>query len=380
MDETSRPMDWLADPDQDASVMSAWERLVVDGNSRTGILRGVVDNSWHRCLDGHVDPGAVRAPPPLEEGHLLDLRTKNDRLIHACVPLIQQTREFLSQTGTILLLTDPDGMILELAGDTRIVEPAGEVRLLPGCKWTEFNCGTNAIGTALALRQPVQIHGSEHFCAGIKRWTCSATVIRDPLDGTVLGVLDVSGLARTYSQHSLAFIVSMAGPIESRLVKLAMERRMRLMERCVAYCSGRSDGVVVVDEYGRLVRANPQAADGFGRLGLTGVLDTAFPIPDIGKIADSARPEAPAWLRSAQIERVMERGDTLGFMLIAPAVAPRIALSRDAKASVEPDTALAFARIIGTSPVVRAAVQKAQQLAKATVPILLLGETGVGKG
>src|SRR5258707_1121226 len=88
-----------------------------------------------------------------------------------------------------------DEQAVELAGDMRIVEPAGEVRLLPGCKWTEFNCGTNAIGTALALRQPVQIHGSEHFCAGIKRWTCSATVIRDPLDGTVLGVLDVSGLA-----------------------------------------------------------------------------------------------------------------------------------------------------------------------------------------
>ena len=379
MTVTATPMDWFSSPEQNDRVMAAWERLIEGGKSPGGVLRGVIDESWHRCLNGSVNPEAVGAPPPLQEGRLFDLRTMNDRLMHASVPLIQQTRDLLSQTGTILLLSDPDGMILELAGDTRIVEPAGEVHLIPGCNWNELSCGTNAIGTALALQQPVQIHGSEHFCAGIKQWTCSATVIRDPLDGAVLGVLDVSGLATTYSQHSLAFIVSMAGRIESRLGKLAMERRMSLMERCVAYCSGRSDGVVVVDEYGRLVRANPQAADGFGRLGLTGVLDTAFPIPDIGKIADSARPEAPAWLRSAQIERVMERGDTLGFMLIAPAVAPRIALSRDAKASVEPDTAPAFARIIGTSPVVRAAVQKAQQLAKATVPILLLGETGVGK-
>src|ERR1700724_878027 len=144
------------------------------------------------------------------------VRGREHHLMHASVPLIQQTREFLSQTGTILLLADPDGTILELAGDRRIIEPAGEGRLIPGCTWTEFSCGTNAIGTALALQQPVQIHGSEHFCAGIKQWTCSATVIRDPLDGTVLGVLDVSGLARTYSQHSLAFIVSMAGRIESR--------------------------------------------------------------------------------------------------------------------------------------------------------------------
>src|SRR6202166_418252 len=380
MDETSRPMDWLADPDQDASVMSAWERLVVDGNSRTGILRGVVDDSWHRCLDGHVDPGAVRAPPPLEEGQLLDLRTKNDRLIHACVPLIQQTREFLSQTGTILLLTDPDGMILELAGDTRIVEPAGEVRLLPGCKWTEFNCGTNAIGTALALRQPVQIHGSEHFCAGIKRWTCSATVIRDPLDGTVLGVLDVSGLARTYSQHSLAFIVSMAGRIESRFGKLALERRLRLVERRMAYCSGRTDGVVVVDECGRLVRANPQASAAFARLGVSGALDNAFPIPDIPRIAGgSMSPQSPGWLRLTRIERVTEGADTLGFMLIAPAASRRAASLSDAMPAADSTPRAAFSRIVGTSPALQTAIQKAQQLAKASVPVLLLGETGVGK-
>ncbi len=67
---------------------------------------------------------------------------------------------------------------------------------------------------ALQARRCAQIHsGLSGFCAGIKRWTCSATVIRDPLDGTVLGVLDVSGHAQTYNRHSLAFIVSMAGRI-----------------------------------------------------------------------------------------------------------------------------------------------------------------------
>ncbi|WP_242540007.1 sigma-54-dependent Fis family transcriptional regulator [Trinickia mobilis] len=380
MKETGTPMDWFSSPDRDASVMQAWERLIQGDNPPSGVIRGVVDDSWHRCLDGRVAPDSAGAPAPLEEGALFDLRVRNDRLMHASVPLIQQTREFLSQTGTILLLADPDGMILELAGDTRIVEPAGEVRLIPGCNWTELSCGTNAIGTALALQQPVQIHGSEHFCAGIKQWTCSATVIRDPLDGTVLGVLDASGLAQAYSQHSLAFIVSMAGRIEGRLGKFAMERRLRLMERCMAYCSGRTDGVVVVDECGRLVRANPQASAAFARLGASGALDNAFPIPDIARIAGGAMsPQSPAWLRLASIERVTEGADTLGFMLIAPAASRRPAALSDAMPAADSTSRAAFSRIVGTSPALRAAVQKAQQLAKASVPVLLLGETGVGK-
>ena len=380
MEERSTPMDWLADPDRDASVMSAWERLVLDGKSRTGILRGVVGDSWQRCVKGHVDPGTVCAPPPVEEERLLDLRTQNERLVHAGVPLIQQTRELLSQTGTILLLTDPEGMILELAGDTRIVEPAGEARLMPGCNWNEFSCGTNAIGTALALRQPVQIHGSEHFCAGIKRWTCSATVIRDSLDGTILGVLDVSGLARTYSPHSLAFIVSMAGRIEGQFAKLALERRLRLVERCMERCFGRADGVAVVDESGHLVRANSQATRAFARVGAPDRLENAFPVPDVARMADGiVPPRSPEWLRRVQIERIREGTDTLGFLLIVPAPSLRPAWLPDSKPDTEYKSAAAFSRIVGGSPELRAAVQKAQQLAKAKVSVLLLGETGVGK-
>jgi transcriptional regulator of acetoin/glycerol metabolism len=374
-------MDWFAKPGGDTSVEAAWECLIQGGNPSRDALRGVVDESWRRCLDGRVDPDTARAPPPLEEGPLFDLRVRNDHLMRASLPFIDQTREYLSQTGTILLLADPDGMILELAGDARIIEPAGEIHLVPGCTWDELSSGTNAIGTALALRQPVQIHGSEHFCAGIKRWTCSATVVRDPLDGTVLGVMDVSGLAQSYNRHSLAFIVSMAGRIESSLGKFAMERRLRLMARCWAYCSGRADGVIVVDDRGRLVTANPRAPVAFARLGISGALESAFPIPDIARIAaGSTSPQGGAeWLRLAGIETVSEGSEILGFMLIAPAVARRPALLSGLPPAVESTPAPAFSRIVGTSPALCVTIQKARQLAKASVPVLLVGESGVGK-
>ncbi|MGF6598408.1 transcriptional regulator of acetoin/glycerol metabolism [Paraburkholderia sp. GAS448] len=375
MKDSGKPMDWFSSPDRNASVMSAWERLIRDGESRSPIVRRVVGDSWHRCLDGRVDPGADRAPPPLEESRLFEFRAKNARLVDASLPLIEQTREFLSQSGTIMLLTDPGGMILELAGDSRTFEPAAEVHLIPGCNWTELTCGTNAIGTALALQHPVQIHGAEHFCAGIKRWTCSATVIRDPVDGTVLGVVDLSGLTQRYSEQSLALIVSIAGRIESRLEKRALERRLCLIERCMIY-PGRTDGMAVADERGRLVRANSQAAAAFVRLGVSGGLDQAFPIPDIAAIAQGAlSPHAPDWLHRVQIETIREGGDTLGYLLVVPAASRHPASLPDAQYKRAP----AFSRIVGNSPVLRAALQKAQQLAQARVPVLLLGETGVGK-
>jgi transcriptional regulator of acetoin/glycerol metabolism len=70
--------------------------------------------------------------------------------------------------------------------------------------WDELSSGTNAIGTALSLKAPVQVHAAEHFCAGIKPWSCSAVVLRDPASGEMLGVLDVSGTALSNPQSRLS--------------------------------------------------------------------------------------------------------------------------------------------------------------------------------
>ena len=380
MRRTSTSVDWFSSPDQDAGVMSAWERMIEGREPPASAVRAIVDASWQRCIDGRVDPGATSGPPPLDEDRVFDLRIRNRRLLDAIEPLIKQTRELLWQTETVLVLTDPNGTILDLAGDSRIVGPLGELRLIPGCNWTERTGGTNAIGTALALQQPVQIHSAEHFCIAMKRWTCAATVICDPQDGTVLGGIDVSGLAHTYSQHSFPFIVSLASRIESRLGRVTMERHLRLLENSLACCSGRTEGVAIVDEFGRLVKTNSQARAAFARLGVSGALEGVFPIPGIAAIAEGAAPpESSEWLRMARIERVKEGADTLGFMLIAPASSRLATLRSVPILTVGSERTQAFSGIIGKSSLLRAAIQKAQQLAKVAVPVLLLGETGVGK-
>jgi sigma-54 dependent transcriptional regulator, acetoin dehydrogenase operon transcriptional activator AcoR len=380
-EEVWRPVrgaDLLLDPDRESAVMSAWERLL-RGERSTDVVRRVVDDSWHRCLDARVDPAVRRAPPPLGEDRLVELRNDNDQLVVASLPLIEQGRDFLSQTETVMLLTDRGGTILQSAGDPRILEQVNEVRLIPGCNWREVSCGTNAIGTALSLEAPVQIHGAEHFCEGIKHWTCSAAVIRDPLDGSVLGAVDLSALAKNYSRHGLALIVSLAAQIETRLAKSAAERRYRLLERCIGELN-RADPVIVIDHLGRLVKSSAHGPAALARLGASGRLEQSFPIPDIAAIADGRVPDRmPDWLRRVQIEAIKDGNEILGYLLAMPAkpgllVDLRYARAEDA--SVRPPV---FSQIVGESQALLEALQKARQLARTSVSVLLYGETGVGK-
>jgi N-methylhydantoinase A/oxoprolinase/acetone carboxylase beta subunit len=62
-----------------------------------------------------------------------------------------------------------------------------EINLAVGGHWNEEVIGTNAIGTAIATCAPVQIYASEHFCLDVKRWTCAAAPVLDPVSRCLLG-------------------------------------------------------------------------------------------------------------------------------------------------------------------------------------------------
>ena len=119
-------------------------------------------------------------------------------------------RDFLAETETIMILTDPNGMILGVEGDPR-VEAAADIHL--GRKQLEqLICRTAR--QHRALNWPTgQIMRRTLLCRDQAR-TCSATVIRDPYDGRSLRRLMYPGWAR-HSAHIVWYWPSRQ-PAESR--------------------------------------------------------------------------------------------------------------------------------------------------------------------
>ncbi|HEX6362655.1 MAG TPA: GAF domain-containing protein, partial [Albitalea sp.] len=260
----------FSDPRNEAAVSAAWEAFLNGEERPAETLRSLVDSSWHRCLHAQVDPHARRGPQPLADQDFYLLRERQREVMEASAPVMACARDFLSETGTLMALADGDGTIMATEGDVRALGLAETIHLMPGVAWSELLAGTNAIGTALATGEPVQIHSAEHFCEGIKRWTCSATVLRHPLDGEILGALDVSGLSRTYSRQTLALVVTAASRIEHRLAMLEMERRYKLLEHAMGRLSGAGpDGVVLFDRRGCPIKANEHASVAIASVGGT---------------------------------------------------------------------------------------------------------------
>jgi transcriptional regulator of acetoin/glycerol metabolism len=382
----NEPNQRLPNPQNNRKIMAAWEKFLSGDVPPPHALRCLIDDSWRRCLEVQVDPDRQQAPSPVNEATLDSLRHQHRELLTAGKQVMAMAKDFLAETNTIMILTDPNGMILAVEGDPRALGAAEDIHLIAGSSWNELICGTNAIGTALSIGQPVQIHAAEHFCSGIKQWTCSATVIRDPYDGKILGSIDVSGLGKTFSPHSLALAVTTASRIESQLAKLEMEFRYQLLERGMAKMSSATDGVIICDRRGYPIKANERAATALLARGIDFDLKntTRLPTLSVGTFATPTRGEAPEWLRADWAEPIIDGGERIGTLLTIPGLAQTggslhaARKERAAKAAMTTDNR-GFAGIVGSSDALAQAVQKAKLLAKTNVPVLLLGETGVGK-
>ncbi|WP_026918170.1 GAF domain-containing protein [Gordonia shandongensis] len=205
-----------ADPREYAAVLHAVYDAAMSGTRLPARPRSVISDSWRRVVDAGVDPDHGRAGDPLASADLEHRRTRSG-LADVLESVTGRLDVLISAGDNVLVVADASGHVLWRAGAPRTLRQADRLGFTEGASWAESTVGTNAIGTALASRQPVQVFSAEHFVRTHHAWTCTGAPIRDPRTGDVLGVVDVSGPAASIHPTTLALVDSVARLTESEL-------------------------------------------------------------------------------------------------------------------------------------------------------------------
>ena len=169
-------------------------------------LPDTILRSWHRCTDLGVIEDQIPYAEPLTHGELLILREASGELLSMVEPELDFLGEMFHGTDSVVLLANPNGMILDTRGTGGFLDKAGQVALKSGVVWSESERGTNAIGTAIAEGALVEVWGTEHFHRQHATLCCTAAPILDH-QGRIAGVIDISGdarLPRGYAQGALS--------------------------------------------------------------------------------------------------------------------------------------------------------------------------------
>ena len=208
------------------------------------MTRPLIDASWRRVAAAGVDRGGTTAPAVLPGAEVA--RRVAAGPLAPMIPVLRDRLEPVARAcGQILVVTDVDGRVLWQAGAPEIRRGADALGFVPGAAWGERSVGTNAIGTCLVLGAPVGVHGDEHFVDGHQRWTCAAAPLRDPVGGELLGVVDLSGPARTAHPGTVALVAAVASLAEHEL-RAAHDRSLEQLRRVAAPVLARVGGRALV--------------------------------------------------------------------------------------------------------------------------------------
>ncbi len=301
----------------------------------------------------------------------------NHSLLSHSRPIMEYLFDQVRHSHSVVVLADRRGMLMHTLGSPGFIDKAERVALTCGASWHEAHRGTNAIGTALAEGTAVEVHGGEHFLERNSFLTCAASPILSAT-GELLGILDISGDHRNGHAHTLGLVSTAARMIENRLLAATCKRNIRLhLHREPEGIGSVAEGILAVSADGWIVGANRVALTQLGlHMGDVGATPLAQ-VLDV-RLDDllshhHRRPQQPQALRL--------RGGALLYAQVQldaaawPAVHKPTANTSPAAAPTQD----ALARLDTGDARWRTAADKARRVVGKPIPVLIQGESGVGK-
>ncbi|HEX5804807.1 MAG TPA: sigma-54-dependent Fis family transcriptional regulator [Macromonas sp.] len=344
------------------------------GQNPTGTVNELVLRSWQRsAAAGLLPTGRLGPPDNLAQQGLSLLRTRHQELLAHSRPVMEYLFEQVRHSQNVVVLAAPCGTLVHTQGDPYFLGKAERVALSSGASWHEDERGTNAIGTALAELRPVEIHGAEHYLERNGFLTCAAVPIQSGT-GQLLGILDISGEHGSHSPHTLGLVGTAARMIENRLLIAHSQRHIRLhLHRHPEGIGTVAEGIVNVSEDGWIVSAN---RSGLQLLGLQAAQLGATPFER---------------LLSHRLDDLLSRqrrrpGQPLPLQLTDGTVLygqlhqdPATVRTLHPVAPTQAPHADALARLDSGDARWRNAATKTRRILDKPIPLLIQGESGVGK-
>ena len=387
--QETQPVISITSGEYQQRMLEAWKKFT-DNQELDPVVPPLIASSWRRCW-GHVNPTLALEFTRMGPDYLLASQTASFDLMAIARPVMEDVYQCVQGSGTAIVLTNSIGCVLDLIGDSEILEIMNKWGAGVGSILSEDLIGTTSIGLALTERMPVQVAGMEHFVRQFQVATGAAAPMFD-INGHLLGVLGIVMPVERYHIHSLGLIAAAARAIEGQRQSdyLLAEQNSQLAQLNTVL-STISDGILVWSTDYTLIHANSTAGEmlGIPAQSMMGKhADTLFVTPSFVQKAILRRKPL------TDVEGVINIGDrkvncliSLDFVFkshgelewIIVTLRPEKKVRKLVQRQVGAQAALTLDDIPGDSPQMNKVRSFVKSAAGAQASILIRGEVGTGK-
>lgn len=370
--------------DDNPLLRAAADRMAFLEFGRPGVagVSDLVVASWERSRDAGVD--AVRPISTFTD------EIDTDSLLARCArPVLEQLGDDTSAADLPLAIGLSDRkvrVVQRIDSSSTATRLFDRVQYAPGFDFSEAAVGTNGAGTVFESGQPASIVGPEHYSESLESFAACGAPLLDPVTGRVEGVVAIATLARAWNPVMHVLVKNAAKEI-SRNLLLDRSQSQQAVFDAYLRVTARSARAAVFAFGAALLIASPAAQQMFDAGEQQVLRDHAtFLLARRERASDTV--VLPSSQRIVRIRgtRVFAGSEVAGMLVIAePATSGRAGSSG---AAAEPGVVpLGVTTLFGSheslaggrSPAWVRACDELREALDNTAPVLLVGESGVGK-
>ncbi|WP_019422661.1 diguanylate cyclase domain-containing protein [Paenibacillus sp. OSY-SE] len=163
----------------------------------------------------------------------------------------------LAGTPIVIVISDENGCILEMAGDGTMKQTVAQLGIVAGVRFTEEACGTNGITLALTYGKPVQLAGEQHFHHCFHDKVCYSVPFGTSDEDNLLGTVSIMTSMEYAHPYFMAVLNTVADSIERELLLRSQNRKLNILNHIMMDTT--RNGIIITDRHGRITEFNSYA-------------------------------------------------------------------------------------------------------------------------
>ncbi|KGX91236.1 EAL domain-containing protein [Pontibacillus marinus] len=219
-----------------------------------------IKESNRMCREMGMDPNEVSRPKQFLSDIELDQKRRSYSEILSVVSFFSnKLLDSLKGTPILVVVSDANGYLLDIEGDETIKTTIEQFGIIPGCRFTQEDTGTNVVSLSLQQKHPISIIGEQHYHTFLHEIACYGTAFHYTDDNNLLGSVCIMMPQQFQNPLFLTMLTQAVDSIERELLLRKQNRQLNIMNQIML--SRTSNGIVITDEQGITTEFNDFAQE-----------------------------------------------------------------------------------------------------------------------
>lgn len=342
--------------------------------------------SWERCKRAGLkrEEGFCQ-PHPLYNS---DVIKAYKRLLEIASPFLNTLFYAINEYRFLFALTDEKGILLDYRCNPQSEQGLVDMGFHVGISMAEEDVGTNGVGTAIAIDNPMIVYGEEHYCFAHQSWVTFGVPIHNE-NGDIIGGIACTEYKDLSHPHTLGMLIASGKAIEEQIkLERALQDNDIYSKFLIKIINSISDGLIYFGIDGQIKEINNLALKMLGNSDTSNLNISNIFSRDILDFVSNGKDS----ILDEEMSLKTSRGNKQCFVTVTSVKDNQSQLVGVVVILKEPSTIhsiankiagaqarFTFEDIIGDSPRIVETLNLARKAAESTSNVLIQGESGTGK-